>query len=77
MSGMGFYFFDRFVRIYIHEKTNYTSENISKKANFLFGPNNMRNVEKTKIIKYGTNLTGGGFENSTSISPKIKVSSST
>ena len=53
---------------------NNTYEDISKKANFLFDPNNMQDVEKTKIIKYGTNLTGGGFENSMSISSKIKVS---
>ena len=73
MSGLGFYFYDRFIGIYVNRNANFTSSNnFSKELNFLRSQNFHDEMEKNKIRPSNSSSTNPNTANLPSFPIEVK-----
>ena len=74
MSGIGFYFYDRFVSTYVNSSGSLTSKNkISMKPNIFLDESYSDDSKRSTVIPFGCNLTRLENQNISSVSTEIKV----
>ena len=74
MSGIGYYFYDRFVPMYVNRSGNLTSKNkISMKPNIFFDESYSDDSKRFTAIPFGSNLNIVDVENISPVSTEIKV----
>ena len=74
MSGIGFYFYDRFVPMYVNRSGNLTSKNnISMKPKNILDESHSDDSKRFTVIPFGFNLTVLDEQIIPPVSTEIKV----